>query len=188
MKNKKIYEIIILGRGGQGAKTLGEMIARGAGLEGKYVQAFPEFGPERSGAPVKAFVRISDEKIRTRQPVVDPDCVLVLDEKLLADKKSLEKLDKSEPLIVNSALTVQQLKEKWKLNQQVAIVNASSLAEEYLGKNFPNLGVFGCFIFVTEKINLESGMAAYEEIYSHKLDPNKISAGKKVIGAAYHPL
>ena len=81
MKNKKEYEIVIHGRGGQGAKTTAELLAQAAVFDGKSIQAFPEFGPERSGAPVRTFVRISDEKILTHQPVIDPDCVLVFDYK-----------------------------------------------------------------------------------------------------------
>jgi len=186
MKNKKMFEIVILGRGGQGAKSLGEIIAQGAGLEDKYTQAFPEFGPERSGAPVKAFVRISLEKIRTKETITNPDCILVLDEKLLAEKNSLINLKNNKTWIVNSKLSSQELRKKWKINQPVVSVNASGLAEEFLGKNFPNLGILGKFIFTTEQISLESGLSAYEKVYTSKIDPQKIFAGKKIIQKAYH--
>lgn len=188
MQNKKPYEIVILGRGGQGAKSLGEMIALSAGMENKYVQAFPEFGPERSGAPVRAFIRIAQEKIRTRQPIIDPDCLLVLDENLLNDRSAFEGLTNDEPIIINSALSAEELKTKWKISQKVFAVDATGLAINFLGKNFPNLGVLGKFIFVTEKIKLESAEKVYEKIYFQKLDVKKINLGIKIIQTAYQPL
>lgn len=188
MQNKKFYEIVILGRGGQGAKSLGEIIALSAGIENKYVQTFPEFGPERSGAPVKTFIRIAQEKIRTRQPVINPDCLLVLDEKLLSDRTVFEELTNNEPIIINSSLSPEELKAKWKINQKIFTVDATGLAIHFLGKNFPNLGVLGKFIFITEKIKLESAEKVYEKIYAQKLDAKKIALGIKIIQTAYQSL
>lgn len=188
MKNKKLYEIVILGRGGQGAKSLGEMLAGAAQKGGFFTQAFPEFGPERSGAPVKAFVRISHEPIRSRQPIVDPDGLLVLDENLLEQKGIFSGLENNEPIIVNSALSAEELKRKWKLEQKVFPVDASGMAQHFLGNNFPNLGILGRFVFVTEKISLENALAGYENIYANKLDAKKIVLGKKIIQAAYHSI
>lgn len=188
MKNKKIYELIILGRGGQGAKSLGEMIAKTAGKEGKYVQAFPEFGPERSGAPIKAFVRISDGKIRTCQPIIDPDCLLVLDENLLADKMVFSGLQDNEPVIVNTILSERELKAKWKISQKIYPVDATGLSQDIFQSNFPNLGILGKFIFVSEKIDLENALSVYEETYAGKIDQKKIALAKKTIQTAYQLL
>jgi len=185
MKNKKAYEIVILGRGGQGAKSLGEMIAKTAGMEGKYTQAFPEFGPERSGAPIKAFIRISENKIRTRQPIVDPDCLLVLDENLLTDKALLKKLDNNEPIIINTPLSERELKNKWRLSSKVFPIDATGLSQDIFKGNFPNLGVLGKFIFATEQIKLEDALATYEKTYAEKIGQKKVSLGKKTIQVAY---
>lgn len=185
MKNKKIYEIVILGRGGQGAKSLGEMIAKTAGMEGQWTQAFPEFGPERSGAPIKAFVRISESKIRTHQPIIDPDCLLVLDEGLLTDKTIFSGLQNNEPVIVNTILSERELKAKWKISQKIYPIDATGLSQEIFKSNFPNLGILGKFIFVSEKIKLENALTVYAETYAEKIDRKKIFLAQKTIQTAY---
>ena len=107
--SKKIFEIIIYGRGGQGAKTTAEIIAQGALLEDKFVQAFPEFGPERSGAPVQTFVRISDKPVKTREPVLNPDCFMVLDETLLGVFGDFDKLSENSFLIINTQKSEEEI-------------------------------------------------------------------------------
>ena len=102
--HKDIFEVIFFARGGQGAKTAAEIIAQTATHEGKFVQAFPSFGPERSGAPTKTYLRLSDAPIRTHEPVVDPDVVLVLDDTLLSSQDVTNNLDKQEALIVNTQM------------------------------------------------------------------------------------
>src|SRR4030065_1783592 len=99
---KKIFEIIFHARGGQGAKTAAELLAQAALREDKFIQAFPDFGPERTGAPMKTFVRISDEPILTHEPVVDPDVVVILDETLLGTIDAAKNLDENESMIVNT--------------------------------------------------------------------------------------
>lgn len=185
MKNKNKYEIIIYGRGGQGAKTTAEIIAQAALSEGKNIQAFPEFGPERSGAPVKTFVRISDYEIKTREPIVDPDCVLVLDETLLDSINVTENLDNKEPLIINSAKTKKELGVKTGFKGNLIPIDASGLSKEIIGEHRPNTVILGKFAFVTEKIKIETITRFFKDKYLEKLGKEKTNKNIKAIEMAY---
>jgi len=94
--NKDTFEVIFFARGGQGAKTASELVAHAAVAEGKYVKAFPFYGPERSGAPTRMFLRVSEKEIRTQEPVEDPDVVVVMDDTLLGVQDVTKNLDKHE--------------------------------------------------------------------------------------------
>src|SRR5512133_2510001 len=98
MLKKDLIEIIFYARGGQGAKSAAEIMAQAAVSEGKFVQAFPSFGPERSGAPTETYLRISEKEIRTHEPIIEPDVVVVLDESLLQSEKN-----NADIWIINSA-------------------------------------------------------------------------------------
>jgi len=104
----KEYSIIIYGRGGQGAKTLAQIIAEAGMIEGFNIQAFPEYGPERRGAPVRSFVRLSKQKIRKHYPVTHPDYLIIMDEDLLETNKEICKYKC--PIIINSKKTKHTLK------------------------------------------------------------------------------
>ncbi|MEM2568110.1 MAG: 2-oxoacid:acceptor oxidoreductase family protein, partial [Candidatus Bathyarchaeia archaeon] len=99
---KKVIEVRWHGRGGQGAWTASELLARAAVYEGKYIQSFPEFGPERMGAPVSAFTRISTEPIRIHCAVYNPDVVVVLDPTLLKAVPVTDGMSENGRLIINS--------------------------------------------------------------------------------------
>lgn len=185
MKNKDKYEIIIYGRGGQGAKTTAEIIAQAGLAEGRNVQAFPEFGPERSGAPVKTFVRISDNQIKTREPIIDPDCVLVLDETLLDVIEVTENLNEKEPLIINSQKSRQQISQKIGFKGNIIPIDASGLSREIIGENRPNTVILGKFAFVTEKIKVETIATFFREKYLEKIGKEKTEKNIEAIEKAY---
>jgi len=186
MKQKQRYEVIIYGRGGQGAKTAAEILAKAAFLEGKFVQAFPEFGPERSGAPVRAFVRISDQPIRTHEPIIDPDCILVLDESLLSINKSIfENISPQKPVIVNSLKTKEKLAEETGFKGRIIPIDASRMSLDIIGENRPNTVMLGKFAFVTEIIRLESIRKAFKMKYLEKLGKEKIEKNLMAIDKAY---
>jgi len=100
-----MWEIRLHGRGGQGAVTSAELLARAAISRGKFAQAFPSFGPERRGAPVQAFVRVDDKKIRKREKIYQPDIVLVLDPSLLEVVNVAEGLKEDGVVVVNSPMS-----------------------------------------------------------------------------------
>jgi len=157
MKQGTTIEIRWHGRGGQGAVTSAELTALAAMREGKYGQAFPSFGPERRGAPVLAFNRISqDTPIRIRSGVVKPDIVIVLDPGLVTLINVVDGLKPGGALIVNSTRSIDDLKQEFSGDWKLAVVNASHIARELLGVNIVNTTMLGALIKATSIIKMES--------------------------------
>lgn len=186
MKNKNRYEIIIHGRGGQGAKTTAEILVQAAIKEGKYVQAFPEFGPERSGAPMRSYVRISADPIRTHEPVTDPDCVLVLDESIMEKVDVTKNLTGHEPLVVNTTKPKHELAQRVPSFKGTLVpVDASGMSLDIIGENRPNTVILGKFAFVTEVVRIENIEEVFREKYQNKLGKEKTSKNIDAIRKAY---
>jgi pyruvate ferredoxin oxidoreductase gamma subunit len=183
--HKEILEIIFHARGGQGAKTAAEIIAQAALTEGKNVQAFPNFGPERSGAPTKTYLRLSDHKIRTHEPIVDPDVVLVLDETLVDSEKMTEGLDKNEALIINTTKPIDEIKEKLKFDGKIYPVDANGISMKIVGQPRPNTVILGKFVKVTEAVKLESVIAEFRNIFEDKIGKEACDKNILAIEKAY---
>ncbi len=141
-----MIEIRIHGRGGQGAVTSAEMLALAAIGIGKYAQAFPSFGPERRGAPVQAFVRVSDKPIRVRGEIREPDVVVVLDPGLLNILDVTSGLREKGIVVVNTKTPAADLKAKFKWKWPVATVDASAIAMETIGVNIVNTTMIGAIL------------------------------------------
>jgi 2-oxoacid:acceptor oxidoreductase gamma subunit (pyruvate/2-ketoisovalerate family) len=168
--HKDNFDIIFFGRGGQGAKVISEIIAQAAVKEGKFVQAFPYFGPERSGAPTKAFVRISDKEIRIHEPIVDPDAVVVLDETLLNSQDITKNLDVDESLIVNSTKRADEVSKLVKdFKGKTHAIDASGIALKIIGQPRPNSVILGKFVQVTEIVKLEDVVDEFKKIFEAKI-------------------
>ncbi len=154
---RKIIEIRWHGRGGQGAVTSAEILAEAAISEGKYAQSFPSFGPERRGAPVLAFVRISpDQPIRNRASITQPDVVAVLDPSLLRIVKVASGLKAGGVVIVNTIKTARQIREEFQIQATIATVGATKIALENLGVPITNTTMIGAVVRVTEAVKLGS--------------------------------
>jgi len=152
-----LIEIRWHGRGGQGAVTSAELVARAAIDEGKYAQSFPAFGAERRGAPVIAFVRInSDKPIRIRAEVTEPDIVIVLDPGLLRVADVASGLKAQGVLVVNSKKQPEQVKEELVFDGSLATVDATTIARELLGVNIVNTSMIGALLKATGVVSLES--------------------------------
>lgn len=168
--NKDTFEVIFFARAGQGGKSAAEVLAQSALLEGKHIQAFPYYGPERSGAPTKAYVRISDLPIRVHEPIVDPDLVVVLDDTLLSDRSVLENLDEEESLIVNTDKASNEIAKLIKgFKGNIKTVDASGIAMDELGQNRPNGPILGKVAQVTDIVKLESLKKQFEMVFGAKL-------------------
>ncbi|MFC1864582.1 2-oxoacid:acceptor oxidoreductase family protein [Chloroflexota bacterium] len=145
------------GRGGQGAVTSAELLAKAAIDEGKYAQAFPSFGPERRGAPVLAFDRISvKEPIRIRAEVAEPDVVVVLDPGLLLLVNVTSGLNEKGTLIINTKRLLQDIESEFGTKWRLATVDATKIARELLGVPIVNTTMLGALIKVTGVVKLES--------------------------------
>jgi len=158
-----VIEIRFHGRGGQGAVTTAELLARSAISEGKWAQAFPAFGPERRGAPVLAFCRVSDNKIQHRFQVKEPNLVVVLDSSLLEVVDPTHGLKKDGILVINSELSPEELKKNFKYNCKVASVDASKIAREVLKLPITNTAMLGGLLRVSNLVKLESLEEPFKE-------------------------
>jgi pyruvate ferredoxin oxidoreductase gamma subunit len=153
---KKITEVRWHGRGGQGAKTVALLFADAALSTGKYIQGFPEYGPERMGAPMMSFNRLSDEPIKIHCGVSSPDIVVVLDPTLLGTIDVTEGLPKDGILIVNTPESPKEIRKRLKLaDHRVFTVDASKISLETLGKNIPNTPMLGAMVKITGLLDFQ---------------------------------
>jgi 2-oxoacid:acceptor oxidoreductase gamma subunit (pyruvate/2-ketoisovalerate family) len=158
-----MIEVRFHGRGGQGAVTSAEIVAQAAIAKGLYAQAFPSFGPERRGAPVQAFMRISDKPIRLRSKVYKPDHVIILDPTLLGAVNPSEGLKHEGFVIINSNKSAEELKEIFP-DHNIAYVDASKIAKEELGVPITNTTMLGALLKIADVIPLD----ALEEPVRHR--------------------
>lgn len=161
------------GRGGQGVVTANEILAGAALLEGKYMKAFPEFGPERMGAPIRAFARISDEPIKVHSQVYFPDYVIVLDHTLIGNINVLEGLKREGALVANYPDGTAKLRESLGTDMNVHAVNATQIAVETIGKPMANTAMLGALVRVSNVVKLESIVAEMRNKLGGKL-PEKV--------------
>jgi len=168
----KLLEVRWHGRGGFGAVTSAELVARAAISEGKYAQSFPSFGPERRGAPVLAFLRVSDEPIRTRTVIHKPDVVAVLDPGLLRAVDVTEGLKENGKIIVNSRKAPEELKAQFGYRWPVAAVNATKIARETIGQPITNTAMIGALLKVTQIVRIDSLIAELQERFGPRAKAN----------------
>jgi len=139
-------------------------VAEAAIAEGKYAQAFPSFGPERRGAPVRAFIRVDGEPIRLRNEVDEPDVVLVLDPTLTSVVNVTEGLKTDGLVIVNTSKSAGEVKKEYNIRGRVATVNATRIAGEVIGRPIANTTMIGALVKTTGLIALEP----LREVFAHR--------------------
>lgn len=144
------------GRGGQGAVTSVELLAVAAIGAGKYAQGFPSFGPERRGAPVAAFSRIDDKKIKVRSGIYQPDVVVVLDSSLIGMVNMTEGLKPDGILIVNTPKSPETVKKELNFSGTTATVDATGIARKEMGVPIANTTMLGALIKMIDTINLDT--------------------------------
>ena len=164
---KDLIEIRWHGRGGQGAKTAALLFGEAAIDTGMYIQAFPEYGPERTGAPVSAFNRLSKKPIRLHSGVDNPAIVLVLDSSLLNTVDVLEGLEKGGILIVNTPDSPEVIRKKLSVDPGIEVytLDASKIAMDTIGLNKPNTPMLGALARVTDILDYKKMLKSIE----HKL-------------------
>jgi pyruvate ferredoxin oxidoreductase gamma subunit len=168
--NKNTFEVIFFARGGQGAKTASELVAHAAVEEGKYVKAFPFYGPERSGAPTRMFLRVSDEPIRTQEPVDDPDVVVVMDDTLLGTQDITKNLDKNESLIINTKKSIDEIRKALpKFEGKVHALDATAIALEVTGNPNPNTVLVGKLISLSEVVSFDAAANIFRGVFTEKI-------------------
>lgn len=164
-----MVEIRWHGRGGQGAKMACMLLADVAGLQGKFVQGFPEYGPERMGAPITAYNRISEKRCTVHSNIYYPDYVVVVDESLLDSVNVTGGLKEDGAIIINTHLSPQEMRPRlqgW--TGKVCTIDARRISEENLGKNIPNTPMLAAAVKVSGVLETERFLADIEESFKHK--------------------
>ncbi len=175
-------EIIFHGRGGHGAKTASQFLANAAFIEGKDVQSFPEYGPERGGAPVVAYTRISDKRIRIHSPIQQADVVVVIDDSLLDFVDIMKQAKENAIVIVNSKNTDEKkIAEKLTKPAQIYFLNASKISLEIMGKDFANIPMLGALAKATGIVKVDSLKQAIKEGFGAKGKASIIEGNYKTL-------
>jgi pyruvate ferredoxin oxidoreductase gamma subunit len=188
IKVKDTIEIRWHGRGGQGAKTAALLLADVAFKTGKYVQGFPEYGPERMGAPITAYNRISSNPIRVHSNIYEPQYVVVVDESLIEPVHVTAGLSPEGAIIINTPKTPEEIRPLLKgYSGRVYTLDAKSISMKTLGKNFPNSPMLAAIVAVANIMDEESFLADMEQSYKHKFakKPEVIQGNMEALKLAF---
>ena len=174
---KGITEFRWHGRGGQGVVTSNQMLGKAALAEGNYIQAFPEFGPERTGAPVKAFLRISKEPIQIYAQVYAPDVVVCIDPTLLEVVNPAEGLQTEGTLVINTEEEPKSIRDRFGFTTgTVVTVDASTIAMEVMGRPFYNMPTMAAAVKATGVVDIDTVIGEVLERYPGKIgELNKVA-------------
>ena len=185
---KNTVEIRWHGRGGQGAKTAALLLADVCFKHGKHVQGFPEDGPERMGAPITAYNRISDDEIRVHSNIYDPDYVVVVDETLLESIDVTAGLSEEGAIVINTQRSKEEILPHLKgYKGRVYTLDARKISEEALGKYFPNSPMLAAIVAVSKVMEKEEFLAQMESSYQHKFakKPEVIEGNMQALRVAF---
>jgi pyruvate ferredoxin oxidoreductase gamma subunit len=176
-----VFQIRLHGRGGQGVVTGAEMLSVAAFLQGRHAQAFPSFGSERTGAPVVAFCRIDDREIRLREPIMEPDAIIIQDPTLLHQVEVFSGLKPRDGyILINTSRSFDELGIGEFVSgfrpERLRTVPATELAVKHVGRPLPNAALLGGFAAVTRVISLESVAAAIRDTFSGRVAESNVAA------------
>lgn len=183
----KLTEIRWHARAGQGAVTAAKLVADAALLQGAYIQAMPEYGPERTGAPLKAYTRVSDDPIEVHNTIVNPDIVVVLDDTLLDSVDVCEGLVPEGVVILNTEMTAAEAKERLGVGAgvEVAVVDASGIAIDMIKRDIPNTPIVGALSKVTGIVPVDAVKTRLAETFGKKFSQEMIDANLGSVERAY---
>ena len=175
-----MFQVRIHGRGGQGVVTAAELLAQAGFDEGKHAQAFPSFGSERTGAPVVSFCRLSENEIRVREPIMEPDAIIIQDATLLKQIDVFAGLKPNGYVVINAKVSKEELDipEEVRSSSHLVIVPATELAMEHVGRPVPNAVLLGAFAALTEFISLKAVTDAIHHKFKAKIADSNSAAAK----------
>jgi pyruvate ferredoxin oxidoreductase gamma subunit len=183
---KNSYEVRWHARGGQGAKTAAALVAEVALVEGKYSQGFPEYGPERMGAPIRGFTRIAEAPIRIHSAVYYPDAVVVLDDTLLDTVDVTENLSSDGVVIVNTKLSPDDLKKKLSNHGKgVFQVDASQISLDEIGRDIPNTPMIGALVKASECVGIDTVLEDTKKKLGKKFNEKIVQGNLKAVQRGY---
>ena len=182
-----MFEIRIHGRGGQGVVTAAELLSVAAFNEGRHAQAFPSFGSERTGAPVVSFCRIDERLIRLREPIAEPDALIIVDPTLLHQVDVFGGLGSEGYVLINTSRTFSELHLDELLSrfheERLVTVPATELAREHLGRPLPNAALLGGFAALTGMVGLDAVNGAIRERFSNRVGEQNAAAASEAFAA-----
>lgn len=183
----ELTEVRWHGRGGQGAKTASYILAVAAAEQGHQVQAFPEYGAERRGAPMKSYVRISDRPIRLRSGVREPQIVVVLDSTLITSENVAAGVPEDGIILVNGDGDPAVIKRTLGVPDtvKVGVVNATAIAQETIGRPIPNTPMLGALAKVSGIVSLDAAKAAVRKTLGGKLSQAVLEGNDRAVERAY---
>lgn len=183
----ELTEIRWHARAGQGAVTAAKLVAETALFEDRYMQAMPEYGPERMGAPLKAFTRICDAPIEVHNNIDNPGIVVVLDETLLDVIDVVEGIKDDGVVVVNTKGTAQEMREKLGVSDgvKVAVVDASGIALDTIRRDIPNTPIVGALAKVTGVVDVDSIKGQLVKTFGKKFAQEMIDANLESVSRAY---
>jgi pyruvate ferredoxin oxidoreductase gamma subunit len=178
-----VFEIRIHGRGGQGVVTAAELLSVAAFAEGRQAQAFPSFGSERTGAPVVSFCRIDERPIRTREPIAEPDALIIVDPTLLHQVDVFGGLKADGWVLINTSkrfheMRIEELFERFDRGR-FQTVPATEVAKEQLGKPLPNAALLGGFAALTGEVALGSVTTAIRQRFAGRIGEANVAAAER---------
>lgn len=174
---KKLIEIRWHGRGGQGAKTASLLLAEVAFNTGMYIQGFPEYGPERMGAPITAYNRIANYPLRVHSNIYEPDYVVVVDETLLKTVDCTAGLKRDGAIVINTKKNPEEIREELRgYEGKIYTIDARTISEQTLGANFPNTPMLSAIVKILGIMDREEFIRDMEKSFKHKFatKPNVI--------------
>lgn len=181
----ELIEIRWHGRGGQGAKTAGELLARTALDTGQYFQAFPDYGPERMGAPIRSFTRLSPDPITIHSKISEPNVVVVLDPTLLGTVAVTEGLRENGTLLINTSMSPAEARKATGLKTgKVFTVDASHIAIEEMGREITNTPMLGAFARATGLVDVDKLAEQVRAWFSERLTPGMVEANIQALRRA----
>jgi len=181
-----LIEIRWHGRAGQGIVTASALLAEAAMEEGKYFQAFPDYGPERMGSPIKAYTRISDEPIEVHHQILNPDMVIVVNPNLLGVVDVIEGLKEEGTLIINTPSSPAEIRERLGIKKgKVVTLDATRIALNALGRDIPSTLMLGAVAKTSGLVSLDSVVHLTRERLGEKLSNEVVEANVKAIKRAY---
>ena len=182
-----MFEVRIHGRGGQGVVTAAEMLSIAAFEEGRHAQAFPSFGSERTGAPVVAFCRVADKEIRLREPIMQPDALIIQDPTLLHQVDVFSGLKKDGFILINTTSTFEELGLSDYVRDfpadRLCTLEATALGLKHVGRPMPNVPLLAGFAALSGTIKLESVCMAINAKFSGKVAAGNIAAATEAFEA-----
>ncbi len=184
----ELFEIIIHGRAGQGAKSMAQVIAEAAMGKGKHMQTFPSYGAEKTGAPMLAYVRISSTPIKTHAPVTRADSVIIIDPTLVETVNVKNNLKEKGIVLVNSPKSAEEIKSRLGCSHKVYALDATGIASKILGSNHPNMPMLGAFVKTAGVVSMHDVLGHLVCIFEHKMSREMLEKNIEAVKEGYEAM